>query len=109
MTPAPAPTNVGQEVPASGRAASGSGVGVFVGAGVLVGVGVLGPAGTGVGEGVGDGEGVGEGVGDGVGEGVAVAVAVDAVKVKDRAVHEEGTAAAGLDVGAVGATASCLN
>lgn len=105
-TPAPAPTTVGQEVPATGRVGSsvGSGVGVLVafglGVGVLVGVKVGGGA---------VGAGVGDGVGDGVGVGVAVAVLVAAAKVNERAVQDDGTAAAGFEVGAVGATGCCLN
>ncbi len=71
--PAPAPRIVGQEVPASGRAASGAGDGVLTAnTGVLVGVDV----GPGVSVGVGVGVEVAVPVGVAVAVGVAVGVPV---------------------------------
>lgn len=67
------------------------------------------PTGGAVGAGVFVGVGVGDGVAVGVGVGGGVGVGDGVVRVKDKAVHEEGTAASGFEVGAVGATGCCLS
>jgi len=78
---------------------------VAVAPGGVVGVAV----GVTVGDAVPVGVAVGEAVGVAVGVGVGVGVGV-CPKVKARAVHATGTSCAlGLEVGAVGATASCLS
>jgi len=114
-TPTPIPMIVGYDVPALGKAAWGDGVAVAPGADVgvavpLMGVGVEVATGDPVAVGVGVELGVGVEVatGDPIGVGAGVVV-----KLKVRAVHAFGvglaTAASGLLVGAVGATATCLN
>lgn len=93
----PIPTIVGKDVPDCGS--WGAGVGVDVGAtGVAVGPGVE------VGVAVGVGVAVPEGVGVGVPLTVAVGVGVAAEIVNDKALQAIGGAAAGLDVGTLGAT-----
>jgi len=113
MVPRPTPKIVGKEIPALGSAASCVGVapaiGVAVGPGVAVDTGV----GVEVTPGVPVGVAVGVPVGLPVGVGVTVAVGVGVgvcPNVKARAWQAMGTTCAlGLEVGAVGATASFLN
>lgn len=103
--PAPIPTIVGVDTPDLG---SCGGVGVIVGVkGVAVGAGVAVAVGAGVAVAVGVGEPDGAGVGVGVPEGVGVGVAAEMLKLKG--LQAMGAAAAGLDVGTLGATAVCLN
>lgn len=107
------PTIVGQEVPASGS--EGWAVGLAWAIGLLVGVAVGLAVGLPVGVAVGVPVGVGVGLLDGVGVGVELPVGVGVgepdgvVNVNVRAVQASGTAALGLDSGAVGATACCLS
>lgn len=103
---------VGKEIPASGNA--GSPVGVAPAIGVEVGLGVAVDTGVGVdvtpGVPVGVAVGVGVTVGDPVGVGVGVGVGVPVERIKAREVQATGASwALGLEVGAVGATASCLS
>ena len=109
ITPAPAPTSVGQEVPASGRA--GSSVSSGVGDLVAVGFGVAVDPPTGgavVGGAVVGGAVVGGAVVGGAVVGGAV-VGGAVVRVKERAVQAVGTFASGIEVGTFGATGCCLN
>lgn len=81
-----------------------------VGEGVLgFGVAVGPPTGGAVGDGVGEAVAVAVAVAVSVGVGVGVGVGLAVVRVKERAVQEDGTAAFGFEVGAVGATGCCLN
>lgn len=94
--PIPAPKIVGQPVPEAGSEGAPVGVGVAVAPGAFVGVGV--------GVAVAPGTGVGDAVGVGVAAGEAAAI------VKENTVQAlGGSAAAGLEVGAVGATDSVLS
>ena len=111
--PTSAAAAVGQETPATGKAAVGVAVtpgAAATGAGVAVGFGVAVGPGDGVGVAVGPGLGVGVGPGEGVGVGEGEGPPMGGVRLKDNWVHWVscgGAAAAGL--GAVGATASCLS
>ena len=105
--PIPIPKMVGKEIPASGNA--GSPVGVAAAIGVEVGLGVAVDTGVGVEVAPGVPVGVAVGVAIVVGVGVAVGVGVPP-NVKARDWQAMGTSCAlGLEVGAVGATASFLS